>query len=359
MSARLLFSLLAPVLIIACQRQEAAPPLPPIVLTQTVGESAGGQSAYTGEVRARHEVDLAFRVGGKIASRLVDVGAEIRPGQPLARLDPSDLQLAAEAARAQQAAAESDLKIARQERQRYADLLAKKFVSQAAYDARDNAAQAAEARLTQAQTGNRISANQSTYGTLTAEFPAVVISTQADAGQVVAAGQAVLRIARPEEKEIAIAVPESRLAAFKAAQRFVVRPWAAPEQHITGQLRELAPAADTATRTYAARIRLINPPTSLRLGMTAQVSIEDTTATGLTALPLSAVENPGNGARVWLVRDGKAQPQNVTVSQYREQDAVISQGLRAGDTVIVAGLSKLLADMPVRSQPATPAGERR
>jgi len=158
----------------------------------------------TGEVRARHEVDLAFRVGGKILRRQVDSGQEIRPGQLLAELDPADLRLAASAAAAQLAAAESDLATASAERQRYAELLAKKFVSQAAFDSRDNAFNAARARLEQARSQSQLSANQAAYGALVSSFPAVVSAVLADAGQVVAAGQPVLRVARPEEKEVLV-----------------------------------------------------------------------------------------------------------------------------------------------------------
>ena len=181
-----------------CRQEEAPPPITRTVLVQTVTEAPNQGSALTGEIRARHEADLSFRVGGRLIARHVDVGSTVRAGQPLARLDPADLQLAADAARAQLAAAESDAATTAAERERYAGLLARKFVSQTAFDARDNAASAARARLDQARAQSRIAGNQAAYGTLSSEFPAVVTAVLADAGQVVAAGQPVLRVARPE-----------------------------------------------------------------------------------------------------------------------------------------------------------------
>ena len=150
--ARLMLLLLGTsALLGACRNGEAPPPPTPAVLVQPAAALTAEGSIYTGEIRARHEVDLSFRVGGKIAARLVDAGAEIKAGQPLASLDPTDLQLAASSARAQLAAAESELATARAERERYAGLLAKKFVSQAAFDTKNHALNSAQARLEQAR----------------------------------------------------------------------------------------------------------------------------------------------------------------------------------------------------------------
>lgn len=342
----------------ACSGNDPAPATPPKVLVQQVTRGDAGGNAYTGEIRARHEIDLSFRVGGKLAARLVDAGAEIKAGQPLARLDPADLQLAADAAKAQLSAADSDLTTARSERERYAGLLNKKFVSQAAFDAKDNAFNAAQARLEQARSQSRISGNQAGYGTLTAEFPAVVTSVLAEAGQVVGAGQAVLRIARPEEKEVLIAVAEGQIAALKSARSITVSLWSAPDTKMAGTLRELSPAADPATRTYAARIRLIDPPASLQLGMTARVLLSSADNAPLV-VPLTAVVDQGKGPQVWVVQDGKAKPKPVVVRQFREDGAVLSEGLNEGELLIVAGTSKLIPDQAVTPQPITPpVGQR-
>lgn len=345
-------------LLAACDREAPAPAAPRSVLVQAAVSAGTGNGIYTGEIRARHEIDLAFRVGGKLAARLVDVGAEVKPGQPLARLDPADLQLASAAARAQLSAAESEAVTAAAERERYAGLLAKKFVSQAAFDAKDNARNSAQAKLEQARAQNQISSNQNSYGTLSSEFPAVVTAVLAEAGQVVGAGQAVLRLARPEEKEVAIAVPESRLAEIRAAKSLAVNLWADPKTTLRGELRELAPAADAQTRTYAARIRILDAPPELRLGMTARVALTAGSEENLR-VPLGAVVDQGKGPLVWVVADGKAEARPVSVVRFQEDGALIGAGLKAGELVVIAGAGKLVAGQAVTPKAANPPERQR
>jgi membrane fusion protein, multidrug efflux system len=345
-------------LLAGCNASDTSAPVIPTVLVQAVSSSLPTSSIYTGEIRARHEVDLAFRVGGKIAARLVDTGTDIKAGQLLARLDPADLELAASAARAQLTAAESDFTTARSERERYAGLLARKFVSQAAFDTKDNAFNNAQSRLEQARSQSRMSGNQANYGTLSSEFPAIVTAVVADAGQVVSAGQAVLRVARPEEKEVAIAIPESRLAELRAAKSLAVSLWAAPELTLRGELRELAPAADPATRTYAARIRIDNPPPEVRLGMTARVAVDGATDAALI-VPLNAVIDLGQGPLVRIVKDGKVASRPVQVARFREDGATLASGLQAGEMVIVSGATKLVDGQTVLTKPVTTPDRQR
>ncbi len=345
-------------LLAGCKGSEPPATASRVVLVQAAQPVAGRSSPFTGEVRARHEIDLAFRVGGKIVTRLVDAGAEITAGQPLARLDPADLQLSASAARAQLAAAESELATAAAERERYAGLLAKKFVSQGAFDAKDNTLNTARARLEQAKAQSQISGNQAAYGVLSSEFPAVVTAVLAEAGQVVSAGQPVMRIARPEEKEVAIAIPESRLTEIRTAKDISVSLWADPGRQLKGELRELAPAADPTTRTYAARIRLLETSPELRLGMTARVSIPDNNHAGVE-VPLGAVVDQGKGARVWVVNAGKLSPRKITLGEFTDSHAVISEGLQAGELVVIAGISRLVDGESVETRMApTPAEQR-
>lgn len=338
-------------LLSACGKNAPEASIERTVLVQPAQASAQSSiSVLTGEIRARHEVDLAFRVGGKIVARLVDAGTVVKPGMPLARLDPADLQASAQAARAQLAAAEHDASTAQAERTRYADLLSKKFVSQAVFDAKDNAAKAAGARLEQARAQALVSGNQLTYGTLSSEHGGVVTAVLADAGQVVGAGQPVMRLARPEEKEVAIAVPEGRTAALKQAQEIVVGFWALPDLRVRGKLRELAPAADPATRTYAARIALIDPPPTVHLGMTAKVGLGQALPEAQITVPLSAVIDLGQGAAVWVVVDNKVQRRPVEVAQFHEQGAVLAKGVQPGDLVVVSGAHRLVADQTVKPQ---------
>jgi membrane fusion protein, multidrug efflux system len=342
----------------ACGNGEAPPVAPPKVLVQPAAAGDAGISIFTGEVRARNEADLSFRVGGKISERLVDSGMTVKAGQALARLDPADLQLARQAALAQVAAAESEFNTASSERQRYADLLSKRFVSQAAFDAKENTFLGARARLEQARAQSQISGNQASYGTLVAERDGVITAVLANAGQVVGAGQPVFRLARPEEKEVAIAIPESGLTELKTAPSLVVRLWAQPELQLNGQLRELAAAADPATRTYAARIRIVDPPPAVQLGMTAQVIVGDS-AEAAIVVPLTVVVDTGKGPQVWVVDAGKATPRDVVVTKYREDGAVIARGLQAGEPVILTGQRILSPGLAVDMHTApTPAQQR-
>ena len=180
----------------------------------------------------------------------------------------------------------------------------------------------------------------------------------ADAGQVVSAGQAVMRLARPEEKEVSIAVPESRLAALKPGQIVTVNLWADPKIFVNGKVREIAPAADATTRTFLVRINLTDPPPAVQIGMTARVMIGDASATPLL-VPLNAVSDRGQGPQLWLVQDGKAMPRAIQVAQFREDGATIASGLNEGEMIIISGLNRLTAGMAVTPRPAaTPEQQR-
>ena len=341
-----------------CDRTEPPAPAATRVLIQPAGAGDAGYAAYTGEIRARHEADLSFRVGGKITSRLVDAGMAVKAGQALARLDPADLQLSRQAALAQVAAAESEFTTASSERTRYADLLARRFVSQAAFDAKENAFRSARARLEQARAQSQITGNQANYGTLTADHDGVITAVLADAGQVVSAGQPVLRLARPEEMEVAIAIPEGRLAELKAARQIAVNLWAQPDLSMRGEVRELAAAADPATRTYAARIRIADPAPAAQLGMTARVILGSSSGATIV-VPLTAIVDNGKGPQVWVVNDGKATLRPVEVASFREDGAVIASGLQADEMVIVTGQRRLVEGLAVQPQPAVPPARQR
>ncbi|MGB2974242.1 MAG: efflux RND transporter periplasmic adaptor subunit [Candidatus Competibacter sp.] len=318
------------------------------VLVRPVVAGSAAPVVYSGEVRARRESDLAFRVPGKIVARLVDVGARVEPGKALARLDPADLRLNADAARAQLAAAESDYALAASEQERYAALLAKKLIAQSLYDAKVTAYKAAKAKRDQAQAQLAVVDRQENYSTLSADHAGVVTVVLAEVGQVVSAGQPVLRVARPEEKEIAINVPEGQVGELRSAKTMWVTLWARPELRWPAELRELAPAADAATRTYTARIRLRDNDPAVGLGMTARVSVQPAAADETLVVPLTAVVDQGAGPAVWVVSDDKAQRRPVEIRQYREDGAVLAKGVRAGELVVTVGAHKLVAGQSVR-----------
>ena len=306
---------------------------PKLVKAMKVGAGWTAQDdLYSGEVRARIETQLGFRVGGKLVERLVDVGARVGTGQPLARLDPADLQLAATQAEANRALAAAELKRTEELRQR-------NFVSQAALDARQTAATAAAAQA-------QLAKNQAAYATLAADAPGVVAAVLAEPGQVVGAGQAVFRLARDGAREVAIAIPESRLAGLQVGAAATVELWAG--KTYKGKLRELAPAADPASRTFAARVSILDADADAVLGRTASVRFAQTAA-GEIVVPLAALLQQGERPAVWVISaDGTVSQRPVEVARYADQGAVIAAGLQAGETIVAAGAFKLAAGEKVR-----------
>lgn len=314
-----------------------------------VGPVAETQSfEFAGEVRARVETRLGFRVGGKIRERLVEMGAVVRAGQPLARLDPQDLALAETAARAQEASAESDRNLAAAELARYRELRAKNYISQAEFDRRASALASAEARLEAVRAQRRQTANQADYAVLVADGAGVIVAVEAEAGQVVAAGQTVVRLARLAEKEIAFAVPESQRAFVAHASALSATLNARPGRTLKARLRELAPAADPATRTYAARATLLDAGEDVELGMSARIEARAPGAARLE-VPVAAIYSRGEQPQVMLVApDGTVRPQPVKFGGIAHERVVIESGLKPGDVVVAAGAQLLRPGQRVR-----------
>ena len=335
----------------ACgHKQEAADPVRPVLTITVAPGAAATRDVYSGEVRARVETDLAFRIGGKIAARLADAGARVSKGQVLARLDPEDVKLAAEAARAQLASAEAEHTLAKAELERAGDLLAKKFISQSAYDTRKAGYAAAQARVEQARSQAAITANQQAYATLAADADGVIVSFSAESGQVVAAGQPVLRLARHGEMEIVINVPEGQVARFRPGQDVAIALWADPATHFPGRVREIAGGADAVTRTFTVRVSIVQAPPGVRVGMSANVMLRPSLDAALVVVPLTALVRQGEAAAVWVVdpKSSQVQLRPVQLGQYREDGATILSGVAAGEIVVAAGVHKLRAGQVVR-----------
>ena len=308
-------------------------------LTQVVGSAAtDGGNTYSGEVRARYETQLGFRIGGKIIERLVDAGAKVKAGQALMRLDPGDTGLQLGSAEAQYQLAEADAK-------RYRELHSKGFVSQSALDAKETALKAAAAQAGLAR-------NQSAYATLHADHAGVIAATLAEAGQVVSAGQPVLRLAQDGEREVAIAIPESQLVNLKtgAAAEIALLADNNAGLQLVGRLRELAPAADPASRTYAARVTLTQSSPGVALGMTARVHFTTNKKSDGLLIPLSAIFQQGKQAAVWIVAaDRTISLRPVQVAAYRDDGAVIAGGLAAGERIVSNGVHRLSAGEKIRA----------
>ena len=319
---------------------EKSPPADTIAsgpkLVKALKVSRGGtadEHRYSGEVRARHESLLGFRIGGKMTERLVDAGARVKAGQPLARLDPADARLAATQAEANAALATADYKRAQ-------DLRDKNFVSQAALDARASAARAAEAQA-------QLTRNQAGYTTLVADAAGVIAAVVAEPGQVLAAGQGVVRLARDGEREVAIALPESALAGIKVGSAATVKLWSDGKTY-PGRVREIAPAADSATRTFAARISIIGADPNLPLGMSATASFTKGSEASFL-VPLAAVFQQNGQPAVWVIgKENAVELRAIDVARYGDDAAVVRAGLNEGEAIVAAGAFKLAAGEKVR-----------
>jgi RND family efflux transporter MFP subunit len=308
---------------------------------------------YAGEVRARHETRLGFRVGGKIVERLVELGTIVRAGQPVARLDASDLKLAAASAGAQAASLDSERTLAEAELKRYRELREKNFISQAEYDRRASAFATADSRLEAARATQGQATNQVAYATLHADTAGIITVIEAEAGQVVAAGQTVARLARPGQKEVAFAVPESQREQIRKAVEFTITLNAQPGKSWKGKLRELSPAADPVTRTYAARVTILGASDSIELGMSARVEAAVKPASGRPAerieVPIAALHSRGDTAQVFVVEaNGTVRAQAVKTAGISGERVVIESGLKSGDVVVAAGAQLLRPGQKVR-----------
>jgi multidrug efflux system membrane fusion protein len=303
--------------------------------------NATSVAEFPGEVRARYESRLGFRVGGKIVARLVDVGSPVKHGQVLMRLDPQDLQLAQSQANSALQAAESNLELAKSEYARYKDLREKNFVSQAILDSKETAYRAAKASYEQASATLRTQRNQTGYGNLVADADGVVTGIDAETGQVVAAGTPVVRVARIGEKEIVISIPEDRVDMLRKIEHVTVHTWANPNEAFPGKLRELSPVADSATRTYTAKIALPNAPEEIRLGMSAYVTFNAASATPALKVPLSALVQSGNSTAVWVVDKGAVRLAPVQLAGASGNDMLVASGITPGQTIVTAGVHLL------------------
>jgi membrane fusion protein, multidrug efflux system len=338
-------------LLAACSKPNTVTePIRPVILHTVSSQALADKDAYSGEIRARYETDLAFRIGGKLIERNVDAGAAVKKGQTLARLDPQDARLAAESARAQVASAQSELALTKAELDRSADLLNKKFISQSAFDARQNAFNAAKSRVDQVRASSAVQANQSVYTTLIADADGIVTQVAAEPGQVVNVGQTVMRLARAGNKEVLVNVAESQLSLFKVGQPVTVFLWTDQTQRFPGVIREIAGGADAATRTYAVRVSLDNPPETARLGMTANVLLVRPSAANTVLLPFGAIDKRGEKPVVWIFDNVKktVNPKTIEIGQLREDGVLVNNGVAAGDVLVAAGTHKLVAGQAVR-----------
>ncbi|MDZ4791521.1 MAG: efflux RND transporter periplasmic adaptor subunit [Hyphomicrobiales bacterium] len=309
---------------------------------------------YSGVVRPRIESAVGFRVSGKLVERLVDTGDHVAPDQVLARLDVADLQLSAAAQLANVDAAKTRLAVANAALARSDRLLRNGYVSKAAYDTAKLEVDSAQGALDAAEAQLRQNRNQVGYAELRANAAGVVTQVNAEPGQVVTSGQTILTIAESNEIEIAVAVPENELAALEAGMPARIALWADANIAATGKIREIAGAADSATRTYGVRIAVENPPKAMRLGMTAntelRISIQPEIHVPLAAITQQWEGNLVSKANVWVV-NSNAQTvslREVSLGVLSDNGVRIVDGLSEGEIVVAAGVQFLKEGQKVR-----------
>ncbi len=307
----------------------------------TVAE-AGAKAVIelSGEVVPRYESRIGFRVGGKIIARKVEIGTTVKRGQVLMQLDPSDLQLSQAQAKAALAAADSNLSLAKAEFERYRELRAKNFVSQAVLDAKEAGYKSALASHEQAAAGLKVQSNQSSYASLVADADGVVTGLDAEVGQVVAGGAPVVRIARTGDTEVRVSIPEDQVEILRRSTDVKVHTWARPDVMIDGHVREISPVADPASRTFTAKIALPKAGNEVRLGMTAAVAFATAAPAGIR-LPLTALYDSKDVTSVWVVENGVVRLLPVQVAGAVGNEIMIASGLTPGQSVVTAGVNLL------------------
>ena len=321
----------------------------PVRAASVTLSAATDTRSYTGTIKPRYESDLGFRVAGKIVERLVNIGDRITPGMTLARLDATDYRLSLESAEAELKAAQSSLKQAEADEGRYAALNKKTWVSDASYDQKKAAADEARGRVERSARALSLAKNQLAYTDLVATEAGIITALPVEVGQVVSAGQLIVRVARLDELEAVVSIPESRIDADQKAMATVTL-WADDGRIYEAKLREVSPQADPATRTYQARYSLPNPDAAITLGKTATVHLASQSAGMRATLPLAAVFKDQGQPSVWLIDEahGRLVKQGVEVSSWTETSAIISGGLTAGQKIVAAGVHKLDTGIPVR-----------
>jgi multidrug efflux system membrane fusion protein len=352
---RLLAGFLLPLMISAgCSDQDKPTPAVsrPVKVFRIEDHAVAGARSFAGEVRARIETPLSFRVAGKLLKRKVDVGDRVRKGQLLAILDGNDYRLAVQGLKAQLASAQADSTFLRDDLARYRELLAQQVISPPEFERHETAYTTARERTAalEAQLGQAL--NQLTYTELHADRDGVVTALNVEAGQVLAAGQAVVALAQLDEKEIHFDVPEHRLPEIQRQQAVNVSLWLDDNRLLKAKIREIASAADPTSRTYRVKATLLEGLDAAQLGMTATVHIAANTASRI-AVPLSAIHTPQNQPDhplVWLVDEQAATVKSVPVrlGETLAGERIAVDGLAAGQLLVSAGVQRLAEGQAVR-----------
>jgi RND family efflux transporter MFP subunit len=321
----------------------------PVLAWQIHYEPAVRERSFVATVRPRIESDLAFRVAGKVARRLVEVGQTVKADQVLATLDGSDLQLQLDQAEAELRAARGNQTQAKADLKRGEVLRKDGWTTDANLEKQRAATDEADGRVLRAERAVSLARNALGYASLRADADGVVTATAVEPGQVVAAGQTAIRVARLEEKEAVVAVPEAFVHRLSKGEAKVSL-WSQPDRFYAARLRELSPGADAATRTYQARFTILEAGEDVRFGMTATVSLSDPAAGQIARVPLSAVLDEGKGPALFVVdrTTGSLKHKPVEVAGYEARDVLVKGGVTEGEWIVALGAQKLDSAQKVR-----------
>lgn len=323
-----------------CSKDTTEPESVPLVMVSQPNTTHLEQKSYAGEVQARQQTALSFRVGGQVTERLVDVGDQVKVGQVLARLDVQDAQLQLNAAKAQLESAQAAEKNAQDELKRFKQLLPSHAVSRSQYDSVENQYKAALSSLKQAQANYNVTQNQTSYNQLIANKNGVITERNIEIGQVISAGQPAFQLAISGDREVVIGVPEQAIAQIKVGQDAIVTLWSKPDERFASYVREISPAADQ-SRTFSVKVALREGQNTIQLGQSARVFFSSTESNVLS-VPLASVSAAGKNAYVWVVNtDNSIRKVPVSVGEYGRDSVTIRSGLQPKDYVVVGGVHLL------------------
>jgi multidrug efflux system membrane fusion protein len=321
-----------------------------LVRTAVIGAATEAQSyTYSGEVKGRYESQLSFQVGGKIVKRHVQLGSVVHAGDVLMEIDAKDVKQTVNSNSAQVYSAESQVRLAENNLNRYQKLYESGAISEAQLDQYKSAYDVAVANVRQASAQYVQGFNQLDYSVLYADKAGVISSITAEAGQVVAAGQSVITIVQDGEREVEISIPENRIDDLRKVQQLKVTFWALPAVNVDAVIREIAPMADTVSRTYKVRVSLLNPPQEVKLGMTSTVTAANMGNQQVAAyIPLAAIYQHDDTPGVWVVNNESVTLRSIKIGAFGDGKVQVLEGLKNGDVIVTAGVHKLKEGQKVR-----------
>jgi RND family efflux transporter MFP subunit len=319
------------------------------VLSVVVEPQAAASASFAGTIESRYTADLSFRLLGRVTSRPVETGDQVTKGETLATLDETALLLSVQSAKADFAGAQAQYVNAKTNDQRLEKLVATGSIAKADYEAAHEAALRAKANVDRSKSALDKAEEQLSYARLSADFDAVVTGVSADVGQTVSAGQTVVSVARPDQGEAVVDIPDALIGGFSPGDRFDIELQTLGSVSVAGTLREIAPQSDSATRTRRVRIALETPSQAFRLGATITARPR-TQAESSIRLPLSALLETDGATKVWVV-DPSAQTVALKAVKVAAKDAesfLVESGLDKGERVVTAGVHSLKEGQKVR-----------